>query len=63
MEQLGLFEERKRVIVDDASGSIVYHPRAVAFERAQALFAVLMREVEWRSERRMMYEHVSVSSM
>jgi alkylated DNA repair dioxygenase AlkB len=54
--QLELFDEGARVIVDDASGSIVYYPHAVSDDRAAALFDALLHDVQWRHERRMMYD-------
>ena len=56
MAQLGFFDERVRVVVDDASGSIVYHPHALAPDQAQRLFEALKRDIQWRHERRMMYD-------
>ncbi len=54
--QLGFFDEGARVVVDDDTGSIVYHPHAIDDARAAQLFEILARDVEWRSERRMMYD-------
>ena len=56
MPQLDLFGTPSRIILDDYSGSIVYHAGALEAMEAAALFERLMREIEWRSERRMMYD-------
>jgi alkylated DNA repair dioxygenase AlkB len=55
-QQLGFFEADSRVIVDDATGSIVYYPQALAPEKATRVFEELLAEIPWKSERRMMYD-------
>jgi alkylated DNA repair dioxygenase AlkB len=54
--QLSLFETAARTLVDDERGVITYHPNAVSTSAAAAWFAALRDGVEWRSERRMMYD-------
>ena len=55
-QQLGFFGSDARVLVDDASGSIVYYPEILAPGDAAAIFERLLTAIPWRSERRMMYE-------
>ena len=54
--QLSLFEGAGRTLVDDERGVITYHPDAISAAAATAWFAVLRDQVEWRSERRLMYD-------
>ncbi len=54
--QLSLFESAARTLVDDERGVITYHPNAISAAAAAAWFAVLRDRVEWRSERRLMYD-------
>lgn len=55
--QLSLFAApAARTIVDDERGVITYHPDAVSATDSVAWFAALRDGVEWRSERRMMYD-------
>jgi alkylated DNA repair dioxygenase AlkB len=56
MSQLSLFESVEAVLVDDASGRIVYSPRFVSADRAGAWFAELREDVAWKAERRPMYD-------
>jgi alkylated DNA repair dioxygenase AlkB len=56
MSQLSLFDSTETVLADDERGRIVYTPRLVDGQTAAAWFAELRTGVEWRSERRMMYE-------
>ena len=56
MGQPGLFETRDCVLVDDVLGRIAYTPGVIDASRAAAWFDELRERVEWRSERRMMYE-------
>jgi alkylated DNA repair dioxygenase AlkB len=61
MQQLGLgldTESKPRTLVDDATGTIVYAPGVVAFERAAAWFEVLRDTIAWERERRPMYDRV-----
>jgi alkylated DNA repair dioxygenase AlkB len=44
------------VLVDDASGTIVYRPAILSPAEAASAFEALREHVPWRSERRMMYE-------
>jgi alkylated DNA repair dioxygenase AlkB len=56
MSQLPLFDSTDAVLVDDERGRITYTPRFVAAATADAWFAELRRDVDWRGERRLMYE-------
>lgn len=51
-----LFANGPQVLLDDASGHIVYTPDAVAPALAQRWFDALHDGLAWRSGRRMMYE-------
>jgi alkylated DNA repair dioxygenase AlkB len=54
--QLTLFESSDMVVVDDDRGRVVYTPRLIDDATAEAWFVELRTAVEWRSERRMMYD-------
>jgi len=54
--QLPLFEPSETVLVDDATGRIVYTPRFVSDAEAAAWFDELRHAVEWKAQRRMMYD-------
>jgi len=54
--QLSLFESAARTLADDERGAITYHPNAIPATDAAAWFATLRDGVEWRSERRLMYD-------
>lgn len=56
MPQLPLFESRETVLVDDALGRIAYTPRFISAEMARAWLAELHDQVEWKAERRQMYD-------
>ena len=56
MSQLGLFDSTDTVLADDERGRITYTPGFVDVDAAAAWFTALRGAVEWRSERRMMYE-------
>jgi len=56
MAQLTLFESTDTVLVDDECGRVTYTARFVDVEMAGQWFAQLRTSVNWRSERRMMYE-------
>ena len=56
MGQLGLFERTDDVLTDGPLGRVTYAPNLVDAARAAAWFDALRERVEWRSERRMMYE-------
>jgi alkylated DNA repair dioxygenase AlkB len=56
MPQLDLFGSGPRVLVDDESGSIAYHPSALGAPEANALFETLLASISWRHERRQMYD-------
>jgi len=54
--QLSLFETAARTLIDDERGAITYHPNAISTSAAAAWFAALRDGVQWRSERRLMYD-------
>lgn len=56
MAQLGLFGSEEVVVVDEGRGRAVYMPRVVDGPTAQRWFDDLRREVDWRGQRRMMYD-------
>ena len=56
MPQLSLFEPCETVLVDDARGRIVYTPDFVSEYEAEHWFRELRRVVEWKAERRVMYD-------
>jgi alkylated DNA repair dioxygenase AlkB len=56
MPQLTLFESSETLLADDERGRIAYMPRFVDAATAQAWFAALRSGVNWRTERRMMYD-------
>ncbi len=61
MEQLGLLltgATTPRTIVDDETGTIVYYPGVAAPEEAKAWFEALLTAIDWRHERRPMYDRV-----
>ena len=54
--QLPLFESSDTVLVDDERGRVSYTPGLVSQATAHQWFAQLRLEVQWRAERRTMYE-------
>jgi alkylated DNA repair dioxygenase AlkB len=56
MAQLTLFDAGERVLADDDRGRIAYMPDFVDAATAQAWFAELRTDVQWRTERRTMYD-------
>src|SRR5678810_282242 len=56
MPQLGLFDSTVAIVVDAGRGRVTYTPRFIDAQTAAAWFAELRRGVEWRAERRMMYD-------
>lgn len=56
MSQLTLFDSTDRVLVDDERGRITYSPVFIDGETAGGWFAELRSVVDWRAERRMMYD-------
>ena len=56
MTQLGLFEQGPRSLFDDATGGVLYTPNWLATEPADEVFERLRAEIDWRAERRLMYE-------
>jgi alkylated DNA repair dioxygenase AlkB len=56
MAQLALFDTGEMVLTDDERGRITYTPAFVDAATASAWFTELRSAVNWRAERRMMYE-------
>src|SRR5215208_3802662 len=56
MPQLTLFDSDETLLADDERGRIAYTARFVDPATALAWFAELRNNVNWRSERRMMYD-------
>lgn len=56
MSQLALFHSANAIIVDDGKGRVTYTPGFVDVRTAAAWFAELRSGVEWRAERRVMYD-------
>src|SRR5512134_2922675 len=56
MSQLSLLDLSETVLVDDEQGRIVYTPGFVDRDAARAWFDQLRAGVDWRAERRMMYD-------
>ena len=56
MSQLALFDSTETVLVDDERGRVTYRPHFVETATAEAWFSELRNGIEWRSERRMMYD-------
>jgi alkylated DNA repair dioxygenase AlkB len=56
MSQLTLFDSGEVVLADDERGRITYTPRMVDAATAAAWFRELRTAVQWRSERRLMYD-------
>jgi hypothetical protein len=52
MPQLSLLEAGESVLVDHASGRIVYTPGVVSDATAAAWFDAMRDAVEWKAERR-----------
>ena len=56
VSQLNLFEAGERLLVDDERGRITYTPGFVDAASARSWFGELRTTVDWRAERRMMYD-------
>jgi len=56
MPQLSLFDSTVAIVVDAGRGRVTYTPRFIDAQTAAAWFAELRHGVEWRAERRMMYD-------
>ena len=56
MAQLSLFDSGERLLVDDERGRITYIPGFVDLPTAERWFAELRDAVNWRSEKRLMYD-------
>jgi alkylated DNA repair dioxygenase AlkB len=53
--QPSLFAAPREVLLDDATGEIVYHPQLLDADEAAQLFDDVRGKVAWKSERREMY--------
>ena len=58
MSQLALFNSTDRVLADDERGRITYLAAFVDAATAAAWFAELRDVVDWRAERRQMYDRM-----
>jgi alkylated DNA repair dioxygenase AlkB len=58
VSQAGLFAAEPRVLAEDGEGGIRYWPRFVDTQHAERWFTDLRDQVEWRQERRPMYDRV-----
>jgi alkylated DNA repair dioxygenase AlkB len=56
MAPFSLFAAGPQVLLDDASGRVVYTPDVVPVDVARAWFAQLFEGIAWRGGRRQMYE-------
>lgn len=56
MSQLGLFEQGPRVLFDDPTGQVTYVPGWASAGDAARWFAALRAGIDWRAERRLMYD-------
>jgi alkylated DNA repair dioxygenase AlkB len=56
MAQLSFFDADERLLVDDERGRVTYIPGFIDADAAAAWFTQLRDSVNWRSERRMMYD-------
>ena len=56
MSQIALFETPGQVLADDSRGRIDYLPACVPEADARSWFEQLLAEVDWRHERRRMYD-------
>src|SRR5258708_424984 len=56
MPQLTLFDSRETLLTNEERGRIAYTERFVDAATAEAWFTTLRSAVEWRGERRMMYD-------
>lgn len=56
MAQLTLFDSDEVAIVDDGRGRVVYSPRFADAAIAKRWFDELRRDVDWRAQRRTMYD-------
>lgn len=56
MPQLTLFDSSEMLLADDERGRITYTSQFVDAATAEVWFAELRSQVEWRTERRMMYD-------
>jgi alkylated DNA repair dioxygenase AlkB len=54
--QLPLFSNDRLTLVDDRHGSVWYLPRCVPGDTARTWFDDLLAHIDWRGDRRLMYE-------
>ena len=54
--QLGLFGNTTRVLVDDASGRIVYYPAVLDTAEGATLFDLVIEQAPWTNETMWMYD-------
>jgi len=57
-QQLGFFQDGKRLIAATPAGKIVYFPAAFGPSESAALFEVLSREIPWSTETMHMYDRI-----
>lgn len=56
-QQLGLFAQDKRLVLsNDETGTIVYIPGVFSPEESERLFESLREDIPWRADRRWMYD-------
>jgi len=56
MSQLSLFLDRCVTLLDRPTAKVTYWPACVPFDTADAWFATLREEIDWQSDRRLMYD-------
>ena len=57
-QQLSLFREDDRFLVDEPSGRIAYYPGVLTPAEAETLFETLLEEAPWSSETMWMYDRM-----
>ena len=57
-QQLGFFEEGRRLLAGDTRGSIVYHPGLFDLAQSDAYFRTLFETMPWSHETMRMYDKV-----
>jgi alkylated DNA repair dioxygenase AlkB len=56
MSQLSLFVDRRITLLDQPTAQVTYWPACVPVETAHTWFSTLLGEVNWQSDRRLMYD-------
>jgi len=56
MSQLPLFLDRCITLLDQPTAKVTYWPACVPFDTTDAWFATLREEIDWQSDRRLMYD-------